>query len=314
MSAPAPSTPAPTATRPILGAAVMLCALAMLPGMDAIAKYLAQHQGFSPLQVVWSRFLFYLLAIAPFAFARFGRAALRPQRPGLQLLRGVLFASSAFAFFLSIATLPLADTMAVFFIYPLVVLLASALLLKERIGPLRWSMVALGFAGALLVIRPSASGISLGALFALLSGCGYALGSMVTRRLADQDAGLVTSLLSALTGLLMFSLAVPFVWRSPGLEEWLWMALLGGIAAAGHFLLITAHRLATAAQLAPYGYAEIVSAVCFGLVVFGDWPQPVVWLGIAVIVVSGIVVTWSNARLDRNAGDRNAGDRNAVGN
>jgi drug/metabolite transporter (DMT)-like permease len=93
------------------------------------------------------------------------------------------------------------------------------------------------------------------------------------------------------------------VWQTPTASEWLWLAAVGVIAAAGHYLLITAHHMATAAQLAPYGYAEIVSAIVFGLVFFNDWPQPIVWLGIAVIVASGIVVTWSNARLETARSD-----------
>jgi drug/metabolite transporter (DMT)-like permease len=142
------------------------------------------------------------------------------------------------------------------------------------------------------------AGISTGDLFALLSGLGYAFGMMVTRRLAAHDPGLVTGVISALTGVVLYSLAMPLAWQAPSGIDWLWMALMGGISALGHFLLITAHRMATAAQLAPYGYAEIVSAIFFGYVVFGNWPEPIVWLGIAVIVASGIVVTWSNAKLD----------------
>ena len=282
--------------RPVLGAAVMLCALAMLPGMDAIAKYLAGH--LPTVEVTWGRFLFYGIAIAPLALAKLGRNAIRPTRPGLQILRGLLFAGSAYAFFLSIAEMPLADTMAVFFIYPLIVLLASALLLGERIGPLRWAMVGLGFAGALLVIRPAFDGIARADLFALLSGAGYAFGNMVTRRLARHDPSLVTGLCSALTGIVLYSVAMPVVWQMPSAADWCWLAAVGLIAALGHYLLITAHRMATAAQLAPYGYAEIVSAIFFGLVVFGDWPQPIVWLGIVIIVASGIAVTWSNAKLE----------------
>jgi drug/metabolite transporter (DMT)-like permease len=274
----------------------MLCALAMLPGMDAIAKMLSQT--LPTVEVTWGRFLFYGILIAPIAFAKFGRRAIRPARPGLQILRGLLFAGSAYAFFLSIAEMPLADTMAVFFIYPMIVLLASALFLGERIGLLRWAMVVLGFAGALLVMQPSLDGISRGDFFALLAGAGYAFGMMVTRRLTPHDPGLVTGLISALTGILLYSFAMPWVWQPPSPSEWLWLAAVGGIAAAGHYLLITAHHMATAAQLAPYGYAEIVSAIFFGLVMFGDWPEPIVWLGIAIIVASGIVVTWSNARLD----------------
>jgi len=274
----------------------MLSALAMLPGMDAIAKHLSQH--LPTLEVVWGRFLFYVVAIAPLAFAKFGRRALKPARPGLQIVRGLLFAGSAYAFFLSIHERPLANTMAVFFIYPLIVLVASALLLGERIGWVRWAMVALGFAGALLVIQPSPTGIATADLYALLSGAGYAFGMLVTRRLAPHDPGLVTGVISALIGVVLYSFAVPLIWQAPSGIDWVWMALMGGIAALGHYLLITAHHMATAAQLAPYGYAEIVSAIFFGLVVFGDWPQPIVWLGILVIVASGIVVTWSNAKLD----------------
>jgi drug/metabolite transporter (DMT)-like permease len=279
----------------------MLCALAMLPGMDAIAKHLSQS--LPTTEVTWGRFLFYVVAIAPVAFRKFGWRAMRPARPGLQILRGLLFAGSAYAFFLSIATMPLADTMAVFFIYPLIVLLASAVLLSEKIGPMRWAMVALGFGGALLVIRPSLSGISPGDLFALLAGAGYACGMLVTRRLAPHDPGLVTGVISALVGVAVFSLAMPGLWQMPSPEEWLWMALMGAVAALGHYLLITAHHMATAAQLAPYGYAEIVSAIFFGLIVFGDWPEPIVWVGIVIIVASGIGVTWSNARLETASSD-----------
>jgi drug/metabolite transporter (DMT)-like permease len=264
--------------------------------MDALAKLLSAT--LPTVEVTWGRFLFYALVIGPIAFAKFGRRAVRPTRPGLQILRGLLFAGSAYAFFLAIAEMPLADTMAVFFIYPMVVLLASALILRERIGALRWLMVVLGFVGVLLVMQPSLDGFSRGDLFALLSGVGYALGSLVTRHLAPHDPGLVTGLCSALTGVLLYSLAMPFVWQPPTAWEWMLLAGVGLIAAAGHYLLITAHHMATAAQLAPYGYAEIVSAIFFGLIVFGDWPQPTVWLGIVVIVASGIVVTWSNARLE----------------
>lgn len=287
--------------RPILGMSLMLCALAMLPGMDAIAKHLSAT--LPTVEVTWGRFLFYAIVIAPIAFGTFGRRALKPARPGLQILRGLLFAGSAYAFFLSISEMPLADTMAVFFIYPLIVLLASALLLGERIGLLRWAMVVLGFAGALLVMQPSLDGIARGDVFALLSGAGYAFGMMVTRRLAPHDPGLVTGLISALTGVVLYSFAMPVVWQPPSATEWIWLAAVGVIAAGGHYLLIVAHHMATAAQLAPYGYAEIVSAIFFGLIFFGDWPEPIVWLGIIVIVASGIVVTWSNARLETARSD-----------
>jgi len=80
------------------------------------------------------------------------------------------------------------------------------------------------------------------------------------------------------------------------------MALMGAIAAVGHFLIIRAHRMATASQLAPYGYTEIVAAILFGFLVFADMPAPVVWLGIAMIMASGVAASWSNGRLDGEGG------------
>ncbi len=87
----------PPRHRPILGAGLMLCALAMLPGMDAIAKHLSAT--LPTVEVTWGRFLFYAVVIGPIAVAKFGRRAVRPAMPRLQILRGLLFAGSAYAFF-----------------------------------------------------------------------------------------------------------------------------------------------------------------------------------------------------------------------
>lgn len=137
-------------------------------------------------------------------------------------------------------------------------------MLGESSGWFRWSMVGLGFAGATLAARPTLSGVSAGTPF-------------------------------------VFSCAVPFVWTAPTSRDWLLMAVMGVLAAIGHFFFVTAHRFATASELAPYGYTEIASAVAFGFLLFGDWPKALVWLGILLIVASGIGATWREARGGREA-------------
>ncbi len=286
--------------RPLLGVATLVTALAILPGMDAIAKLLAGHLPI--LEIVWARYLVYALFLLPLALRRHSVALFRPARPLLQFLRGGLMAFSALMFFSAVARTPLADAMAVFFVYPLLILLGSALILRETIGRLRWAMVILGFIGAALVTRPSLQGVSWGVIFALASGTSYAAAMMVTRELAAHDAPLVTAAISALLGAVVFSLLLPFVWTPPGTSDWPLMALMGAIAAVGHFLIIRAHRMATASELAPYGYTEIVAAILFGLLVFGDMPTPLVWLGIAMIMASGVAASWSNGRLDGEGG------------
>ncbi|QEX22306.1 hypothetical protein FRZ61_22360 [Hypericibacter adhaerens] len=280
--------------RPLLGAAILVGALAMLPGMDAIAKHLSGH--LPVLEIVWARYFVYALLLLPAAVRRHGPGLLRPSRPFWQLLRGGLMALSALMFFSAIARVPLADAMAVFFIYPLLILVISALFMGETIGWQRWLLVLFGFIGAILVIRPSIQGVSPGVLFALASGAAYGSALVVTRKLAVHDPGLVTATISALVGAAAYSLIVPFVWVMPAPADWPMMALIGAIATAGHFLIIAAHRMATASQLAPYGYTEIVAAILFGFIVFGDIPDPIVWLGIAVIIASGIAVTWSHRK------------------
>jgi drug/metabolite transporter (DMT)-like permease len=272
---------------PTLAAATLIAALVLLPAMDAIAKLLSAH--LPRLEIVWARYLFCALAVVPVAFWKHGRTVLRPARPRLQCLRAALMATSALMFFSAIARMPLADAIAVFFVYPFLILLASKLLLGEAIGWTRWTIIVVGFIGATLAAQPTFSGISPGVPFALASGGAYAGALLVTRRLAPRDPSLVTAALSALLGLVAYSCALPLAWTLPAARDWPLMALMGVIAAIGHLLIVAAHRMTTASQLAPYGYTEIVAAIFFGFVVFGDWPTPAVWTGIVVIVASGVV-------------------------
>jgi drug/metabolite transporter (DMT)-like permease len=283
-----------TGDRTLLGVATLIAGLLVLPVMDAIAKLLSGH--LPTLEVAWGRFLFYSVALVPLAWLNHGSSILRPARPRLQLIRGALLALSGLMFFFSIARMPLADAMAVFFIYPFVILVASAVLLRESIGWMQWSMVALGFVGATFAAQPTGAGLSAGTPFALAAAIAYGTALLVTRRLAAYDPSLVTSGISAAVGALIFSCVVPLSWRSPTIQEWLLMAVMGSIAAVGHFLIVAAHRLASASQLAPYGYTEIASAVICGFVIFGDWPKPLVWLGIALIVASGVGATWHGVK------------------
>lgn len=281
----------------LLGVATIVAALLILPAMDAIAKLLSAH--LSTLEIAWARFMFHTAILLPLALLRHGRALWRPTRPWLQLLRGLLLACSALLFFCAIARMPLANAMAVFFIFPLLILIVSTLLLGEPSSLMRWSMVGLGFVGAALAAQPTLAGVSSGTLFAAASAVAYASALLVTRRLSSLDPSLVTASLSAAVGFALFSIGVPWVWVAPSARDWLLMAAMGVLAAIGHFLIVTAHRLATASQLAPYGYTEIASAVVFGFLFFGDWPKPLVWTGIALIVASGVGATWREASADR---------------
>ena len=269
---------------------LILVAMAVVPFMDGIAKYLSRD--YPVLQIVWARYFFHFLALCPVLLLRYPLKALRPARSGLQVLRGALLLFSTVLFFAAIATIPLADAIALVFISPLVVTALSPFLLGEQVGIHRYAAVFLGLAGALIVIRPGQGAFEFAALFAVGAGIVYAFYSILTRKLSGTAPALVTLGYTAVVGAVFVSLVVPFVWRSPDATAWLLMAAMGIIAAVGHFFVIKAFELAPASFLAPFGYSEIVTTTIIGYSVFGDFPDAVTWLGIAVIIASGVYITW----------------------
>jgi drug/metabolite transporter (DMT)-like permease len=262
----------------------------VFPLMNAIAKHLSAHLHVG--QVLFMRQAFYLICLFPIAWWRYGAGALRPAQPVAQVFRGIFVLLGGGLFFFAIARMPIADALAVYFIFPFVITLLSPFVLGERVGIWRWSAVVTGFLGALVIIQPGGAGIGAGTLFALAGGTSYAIALLLTRRLAVSDPPLVTATISGLVGLLVAALPMPWVWQTPRPGDWLFFLALGAIALIGQSLVILAHTKATAAELAPYAYSEIAMAVLVGLVLFGDFPDPHVWLGIAVIVSSGIVIAW----------------------
>lgn len=273
----------------------MLASMAVLPVMDGVAKHL---QGDYPLgQVVWARYTFHLLAMSPVVLLRYGPRALRPRRLGEQVLRGGLLLTATTLFFAAIAVLPLADTLALFFVSPLIVTLLATFALGESVAPRRLVAVAIGFLGVLAIVRPGGGVFGPAALLALGAGAVHGAYLLATRRLAGTAPPLVTLFYTALLGAVVTSLLVPVWWVPPTPGDLALMGSMGVLAATGHFLLIRAFEFAPAAWLAPLGYAEIVTTTLVGFVAFGDLPDAWTWLGIVIIVGSGVAISL----LDRRA-------------
>lgn len=272
-----------------VGIALIVAAMLVVPVNDALAKLLSDR--FSTEQVVWSRFVFHLLGLMPLALWRYGPGALWPARPGLQIARGGLFLAATALFFAALARMPLADAMALLFLAPLVVTALSPWLLGETVGRRRWTAVIVGFVGALVIFRPGPGVLEGGAPLAVLAAVSYAFYLIVTRKLAGSGPALVTLAFSAVVGVAVTSLLVPFAWVTPTAIDWLMMAAMGLVAAAAHMLVILAYDRAPASLLAPFGYCEIVTATLLGFLIFGDFPDMVTWLGIAIIIGSGAYIS-----------------------
>ncbi len=286
---------------PARGIVLMLAAMAVVPVMDGVAKHLSAS--FPVLQVVWARYFFHLLILLPVVLWRHGAGALLLRNPWLQVARGGFLLGSTGLFFAAIAVMPIADALALVFVAPLVVTALSPLILGERVGLRRWTAVGVGFVGVVVIVRPGLSAFHPGMLLALGAGTVYAFYSLATRKLSGSAPPLVTLVYTALLGALVMSALVPVVWTPPGTEDLFWMVLMGALAAAGHFLVIKSFEHAEASLLAPLGYSEIVMATVVGYVAFGDFPDAWTWLGVAIVIASGVYVSLRERRGARSTVD-----------
>ena len=267
-----------------------LLAWTILPFMDAIAKYLSADLSF--FQITWARYFFTVFFALPFMFFFFKKKLIWTTEPKLQILRGLLLFFANILFFYSISIISMAKALTLAFVAPLITTALSPFTLNEKVGFRRWSAVIIGFVGSLIVIRPGILEFNLATVAGLGTGFFYGLYLIVTRKLHTSDNPLLTLLLTGVVGLVIGSFIVPFVWIDLSLNQWLLLALMGVFACLGHFFLILSLRYAEASKLAPLGYFEIVTNVILGYYFFSDFPDYLSWLGLLVIVISGIYISF----------------------
>lgn len=277
---------APSALR---GVALFALATAVLSLMDATAKHLSHELSFA--QVAWSRYFGHVAIIAAIFLPRRGLALLATRRLPMQLFRSALMLACTLLFFAAISVMPLADAVAISFLSPLLVVALAAPLLGERIGVRRWIAVAVGFAAAILIVRPGAGAVHWGAVLVLVMCVAYAIYLITTRMLAATDDMMTTLFYSGVVGVVPLTLALPFFWVAPSsLQDWLLFAAVGPLGAVGHWLVIRAHHAAEAATLAPLNYMSLLWATIFGFAIFGDFPDGFTLAGAAVLVATGVYV------------------------
>ena len=276
--------------KPLIGIGLMLLAMAILPGIDVIAKYMGAH-GTPVLMIVWARLTFGAVLTLPFAYRQTGLAKLLPDRPVIHTLRASLLIAATFFFFWSLKFLPIADALAIFFVQPLVVTALSPLINGEHVGPRRWAAVAVGFVGTLIIIRPGFGTLNPGAVLALGAGTSLALYFLLTRRIAGAQKAIVTTFHTNLLGGLITSALVPLVWVTPAPTDWLLFLGLAAIANIGHYFIVRAYDHAEASLLAPLAYTEMITSTLMGLIFFGDFPDRWTFLGVTILIACAIYIS-----------------------
>ncbi|MCA2013898.1 DMT family transporter [Cereibacter sphaeroides] len=280
-----------------LGIAMMIGFCAIAPLIDVAAKLSSQHVTIT--QVTFFRLVFQALLMAPVVLILRQSLAIRGRVLWLQVLRSVMLIGSTYAFVGAVQVMPLADALAIVFVEPFILLALGYLLFGDQVGPRRIIASVVGFMGALLVIQPNFAAFGAVALYPLATAVFFAFYMLLTRRVSREVAPEAMQFHTAWMGtaLMLPVLAIGhgfgvemFTLSNP--EPVVWVQLFGvGLAATvSHMAITYALRFAPSATLAPLHYLEIVNAVLFGFLFFGDWPNLLSWLGIGVIVASGLYV------------------------
>lgn len=272
------------------GALFLIAGFAVIPFMDGAAKQLSQL-GYAPVLIAWARFSLAALVLSPMLFRRGNIRQLWAPGASIQILRAMFLAAATVLYFSAIETMPIADALAVYFVYPFLMTAMAPLILKESVGIKRFTAVIIGFAGSLLIIRPGFDEVPTGIYYVLIASVCFALFNLLTRKLKGQSDPWFTVFYQSLVGTVVLAVFVPSSWSAPTMDAWLLLGILIAAAIIGHWLVVRAFDYAPASFLAPFGYFEMISAVAIGYFWFGDFPDEFTWVGIAVIASAGIYIS-----------------------
>jgi drug/metabolite transporter (DMT)-like permease len=275
----------------------MLCAVAVFAVMDATMKELVRT--YAPLQVAALR----AIASLPFLFAVIAIAnrwrELVPHRWMLHLTRGVLAIAMLWLFVYAVSVLPLGEAYAIFLCAPLLVTALSVLLLREHVSWRRWTAIAIGLLGVLVILRPSAAQIiTIGGMASFASAVCYALGIVMIRTMAQTESTWSISVSFLMMVAVIASLAARPQWLPIRPEHWLLIGVLGVTGALGQVLIVDAFRRAPASVIAPFEYTALLWGIAIDLTVWNTPPSARMLLGGMIVIGSGLYLLHRERRAD----------------
>lgn len=288
---------------------IMVLAMLLVPGMDAIAKWLATQFSVSPATIAFVRFLVQSLLLFTLVAMRTRSVHITARKPAFNILRGLLMAAASMIFFISVKYMPIADAISIFFVEPIFVMFLSWIFLGETIGWRRVVAAFVGFLGAMLVIQPSFELFGLISLLPLCTAILYSFYLILTRKYGVEDSPMNMQFYAGIGGVIFGAivLAIGEGMQVPDLmitipkdfASVFWLVVIGILATVSHLLIVIAFTKAAASTLAPFQYIEIVSATILGLLIFGDFPNLSKWIGTGIIIASGLYIFWREQQIDK---------------
>ncbi len=282
------STDMANPARQTTGIILMAVAMLSIPLVDGFAKHLSTS--YSPLFISWARYAAACCIVLPFAALKHGVNMLPAERRGAHALRTVFLVISMTLYFLAIARIPLATAVSAFFVGPIVAVVLSVFVLKEKLTARKLLSLGLGFGGALVILQPGGAAIDPGLLYAFGSGLAFALYMIATRQASQGSDPIKTLAFQCVVGTLLLTPQAVWTWSTPLPSDLIFFAGLGLASASSHILSITAFRFADASTLAPLVYLELIGTSLIGYLVFQEVPGPATLTGAALIVAGGLVL------------------------
>ncbi|MBV9521815.1 MAG: DMT family transporter [Alphaproteobacteria bacterium] len=272
----------------LFGILAMLAGGACFAVMDALVKW--ESPRVSVMQIIFFRSLFAFLPILVQVAREGGRAALKTRRLRDHAGRSLFGFGSLVCFVYAFGRMPLADVVAIGFSAPIFITALSVPLLGESVGIRRWSAVLVGFIGVLVMVRPGSGVFGATASLALGATLLYALAMIYIRRLGrTESTGAIAFYYTAICAL-MSAAALPFAWTVPGAVDGFLLAAIGIIGGCGQLCVTAAFRNGPAAVVAPFDYASMLYVVLIGYAIWGDIPDRILLLGVAIVVASGLYI------------------------
>lgn len=265
-----------------------------LAGMAACVKYLGA--GVPPGQVVFFRGLVSMIVIAAVAWHSQGLGVLKTRNWRAHASRSLVGSLSMFCWFISLTMIPLAQMTAISFTVPLFLTVLAMVFLNERIRWYRWSALAIGFGGVLIIVGPQffvGQGNAAGVGVALLAAVLAAFALMFLRRMSGHEHALTITFYFFLTSAVLALLTLPIdPWPLPSKEQWLLLLLVGLFGVLGQLAMTFSYRYAEASLIAPLEYLNMLVAITIGFYVFGEIPTVSTWIGAPLVIAAGGIILW----------------------
>jgi drug/metabolite transporter (DMT)-like permease len=267
--------------------------------VDTLSKYQARE--YPVMMIVWARYFVPLVLLLAVFLPRRGTRMLRTAFPMVQMIRGVLLTAGTIFIVFAYRVMPIAEAQAISFIHPVLLTVLAVLFLREKVSALGWAAVLLGFSGVLIIVRPGGGLFTPAAFLPLGLAFSFSSYQIFTRLIAGKESSLNSLFCVLLVGSLAMSVALPFAWLDPTPKGLFFFALIGVTSGIGHFSTIKALEFAPASLLAPFAYIQLLWVSILGVLVFGDFPDAVTLVGMAVVVAGGLLVAASRRHAGRIA-------------